>query len=50
MVDSNQLVSQVMQAEASQMVDPNYIILVKFPKKYLPSPKPVLKGAHNKLK
>jgi acetamidase/formamidase len=50
MVDSNQLVSQVMQAEASQMVDPNYTILVKFPKKYLPEKKPVLKGAHNKLK
>jgi len=40
MVGSNQLVSQVMQAEVSQMVDPNYTILVKFPKKYLPEKSP----------
>jgi acetamidase/formamidase len=50
MVSSNQLVSQVMQAEVSQMVDPNYTILVKFPKKYLPEKKPVFKGARSKLK
>jgi acetamidase/formamidase len=29
MMDSYQLVSQVMKAEVSQMVDPNYTILVK---------------------
>ena len=50
MVGSNQLVSQVMKAEVSQMVDPNYTILVKFPKKYLPEKKPVFKGARSKLK
>jgi len=50
MVGSNQLVSQVMKAEVSQLVDPNYTILVKFPKKYLPEKKPVFGGVHDKLK
>jgi len=50
MVGSSQLVSQVMKAEVSQLVDPNYTILVKFPKKYLPEKKPVFKGARSKLK
>jgi acetamidase/formamidase len=50
MMDSYQLVSQVMKAEVSQLVDPNYTILVKFPKKYLPEKKPVFGGMHDKLK
>jgi len=50
MMDSYQLVSQVMKAEVSQMVDPNYTVLVKFPKKYLPEQKPVFGGMHDRLK
>ena len=49
-MNSYQLVSQVMKAEVSQMVDPNYTILVKFPKKYLPEQKPVFGGLHDRLK
>ncbi|HPW16815.1 MAG TPA: acetamidase/formamidase family protein [Candidatus Aminicenantes bacterium] len=48
-MDAYQLASQVMKAEVSQMVDPNYTILVKFPKKYLPSKKPVFGGTHDRL-
>jgi acetamidase/formamidase len=35
-MDAYQLVSQVAEAPVSQAVDPNYTVLAKFPKKFLP--------------
>ena len=39
MMDAYQLLSQVGKAQVSQAVDPNYTVLARFPKKYLPSGK-----------
>ncbi len=36
MMDAYQLLSQVGKAQVSQAVDPNYTVLARFPKKYLP--------------
>jgi amidase len=39
MMDAYQLLSQVGKAQVSQAVDPNYTVLARFPKKYLPAGK-----------
>jgi amidase len=39
MLDAYQLLSQVGKAQVSQAVDPNYTVLARFPKKYLPAGK-----------
>ena len=41
-MDSNRLVSQVIKAEVLQPVDPDWTILVKFPRKYWPEENPFL--------
>ncbi len=48
--DTYELVSQVAQADLTQLVDPNYTIVAKFPKKYLPSGIKAFGGIHDKLK
>jgi amidase len=47
--DAYQLVSQVAQANLTQIVDPNYTIVAKFPKKYLPSGMKAYGGIHESL-
>jgi len=49
LMDAYQLVSQVGEADIAQVVDPNYTIVAKIAKKYLPS-RPVFEGIHNKMK
>ena len=49
MMDAYQILSQVGKADIAQVVDPNYTVLAKFPKKYLPSGG-VYGGVHEKLK
>ncbi|MEK6570758.1 MAG: acetamidase, partial [Bacteroidota bacterium] len=48
--DAYELVSQVAQADLTQIVDPNYTIVAKFPKKYLPVGKKAYGGIHEKLR
>lgn len=48
-MDAYQLLSQVGQADIAQVVDPNYTVSTKFPKKYLPEGK-AYGGLHEKLK
>lgn len=47
--DAYQLVSQTADADLTQMVDPNYTVVVKVPKKYLPAGE-VMNGTHRKLR
>jgi len=47
--DAYQLVSQVAQANLTQIVDPNYTIVAKFPKRYLPSGMKAYGGIHERL-
>ena len=47
--DAYELVSQVAQADLTQIVDPNYTIVAKFPKKYLPAGMKAYGGIHEKL-
>jgi len=47
--DVLQLVSQVGVTDVTQVVDPNYTVVAKFPKKYLP-PGEVFGGIHQKIK
>lgn len=48
MMDAYQLLSQVGEARIAQVVDPNYTVVAKFPKKYLP---PVNAGSpHEKIR
>jgi acetamidase/formamidase len=49
MMDAYQLLSQAGTAQIAQVVDPNYTVLARFPKKFLPA-KAVFGGAHDKLK
>jgi amidase len=49
MMDAYQLLSQVGKADVAQVVDPNYTILAKFPKKFLP-PGRTYGGMHDKMK
>jgi acetamidase/formamidase len=47
--DVYQLASQTAEADLTQMVDPNYTVVVKVPKKYLPSGE-VMNGMHRKMR
>jgi len=47
--DAYQLVSQTAETDLAQMVDPNYTIVVKVPKKYLPKGE-IMNGIHNKMR
>ncbi|MGB2870172.1 MAG: acetamidase/formamidase family protein [Bacteroidota bacterium] len=48
-LDAYQLCSQVGETDVVQVVDPNYTVVVKIPKQYLPSTE-VFGGMHQKLK
>lgn len=48
MMDAYQLLSQVGKAQVSQVVDPNYTVLARFPKRFLPA-KSVLGETQDKL-
>jgi acetamidase/formamidase len=47
--DAYQLVSQTAETDLAQMVDPNYTVVMKVPKKFLPKGD-VMNGMHNILK
>jgi len=47
--DAYQLVSQTAETDLAQMVDPNYTVVVKMPKKYLPAGE-VMNGMHRKMR
>jgi amidase len=47
--DAYELVSQTADTDLTQMVDPNYTVVVKVPKKYLPAGE-VMNGMHRKLR
>lgn len=47
--DVYQLVSQTAETDLVQIVDPNYTVVVKMPKKYLPAGE-VMSGMHRKLR
>ncbi len=47
--DAYQLVSQTAEADLTQMVDPNYTVVVKVPKKYLPEGE-AMHGMHRKMR
>jgi acetamidase/formamidase len=47
--DAYQLVSQTAETDLTQMVDPNYTVVVKVPKKYLPTGE-VMSGMHQKIR
>jgi amidase len=49
MMDAYQLLSQVGRADIAQVVDPNYTVLAKFPKKFLP-PGQAYGGTHEIMK
>lgn len=49
MMDAYQLCSQAGEVDVVQVVDPNYTVVAKIAKKYLPAVKP-LQGMHDKLK
>lgn len=47
--DAYQLVSQTAESDLTQMVDPNYTVVVKVPKKYLPTGE-VMKRMHRRMR
>jgi acetamidase/formamidase len=49
-LDAYQLVSQVARSPIANVVDTNYTVLAKFPKRYLPSDLVVMGGAHARLR
>jgi acetamidase/formamidase len=49
-MDAYQLVSQVAKTGVANVVDTNYTVLAKFPKKYLPPARPPMGGVHAKLR
>lgn len=49
MMDAYQLCSQAGEVDVAQVVDPNYTVVAKIAKKYLPAVKP-FKGMHEKMK
>ncbi|GAC1312749.1 MAG: hypothetical protein NVSMB21_23630 [Vulcanimicrobiaceae bacterium] len=49
-MDAYQLVSQVAKTGVANVVDTNYTMLAKFPKRYLPERRPVMGGVHAKLR
>lgn len=50
MMDAYQLASQVGEADVVQVVDPNYTVVAKIPKKYLPANIKPFDGMHHKMK
>jgi acetamidase/formamidase len=49
-MDAYQLVSQVAKTAVANVVDTNYTVLAKFPKRFLPPGRPALGGVHGKLR
>ncbi len=49
-MDAYQLVSQVAKTQVANVVDTNYTMLAKFPKRYLPQSRPAMGGVHGKLR
>ncbi len=49
-MDAYQLVSQVAKTGVANVVDTNYTVLAKFPKRYLPPGRPAMGGVHAKLR
>jgi acetamidase/formamidase len=49
MMDAYQLCSQAGEVDVVQVVDPNYTVVAKMAKKYLPAVK-ALNGMHEKMK
>ncbi len=49
-MDAYQLVSQVSKTHVANVVDPNYTIVAKFPKRYLPQKLRTMGGVHDKLR
>jgi acetamidase/formamidase len=49
-MDAYQLVSQVAKTGVANVVDTNYTVLAKFPKRYLPPSRPAMGGVHAKLR
>ncbi len=49
-MDAYQLVSQVAKTAVANVVDTNYTVLAKFPKRFLPPARPALGGVHDKLR
>jgi acetamidase/formamidase len=49
MMDAYQLCSQAGEIDVVQVVDPNYTVVAKMAKKYLPAVK-ALNGMHEKMK
>jgi acetamidase/formamidase len=48
-MDSYQLVSQVSETPLANVVDPNYSVVSKIPKKFLPARKNLMGGLHHRL-
>ncbi|GAC1427952.1 MAG: acetamidase/formamidase family protein [Candidatus Velthaea sp.] len=49
-MDAYQLISQVAKTQVANVVDTNYTMLAKFPKRYLPKRSAVMGGVHGKLR
>ncbi len=49
-MDAYQLVSQVAKTAVANVVDTNYTVVAKFPKRFLPPGRPPLGGVHAKLR
>jgi acetamidase/formamidase len=49
-MDAYQLVSQVAKTGVANVVDTNYTVLAKFPKRFLPPRRPPMGGVHGKLR
>jgi acetamidase/formamidase len=48
--DAHQLVSQIATSRIANVVDPNYTIVAKAPKRYLPRDVPWMAGTHDRLR
>ena len=48
-MDAYQLVSQVAKTQVANVVDTNYTMLAKFPKRFLPQGRPAMGGVHAKF-
>ena len=49
-MDAYQLVSQAAKTGLANVVDMNYTVVAKFPKRFLPRARPVMGDAHTKLR
>ena len=48
--DTYQLVSQIATSRAANVVDPNYTMVAKVPKRYLPRDIPWMEGVHDRMR